>query len=172
MYRPPGASETYYEQMVDVLEHFTNCTNHVIVMGDFNYNCAPDVNDCRHINHIEQLTGLSRIVSAPTRVTMTTSRLIDIIFTSDPEKHVMTGVVLLSLSDHHMPYTIIRNSTVTSIATNTITFRNYKTFVHAALKKDVYEAMPHVTQRISSENLDVHEAWIAWTQVFFDMLLY
>ena len=79
MYRPPSASEKYYEQMVDVLEHFTNCNNHVIVMSDFNYNCAPDGNDCCHISHIEQLTRLSQIVIALTRVAMTTSSLIDII---------------------------------------------------------------------------------------------
>ena len=103
-------------------------------MGDFNYNCAPDVNDCRHISHIEQLTGLSQVVSASTRVTMITSSLIDIILTSDPEEHVMTGVIPLSLSDPYMPNTIIRNSTVNSTATNTITFRNYKKIVRAAFK--------------------------------------
>ena len=58
MYRPPSASETDYEQMVDVLRHFTNCTSCVTVMGDFNYNYAPDVNGCRRISHIKQLTGL------------------------------------------------------------------------------------------------------------------
>ena len=81
MYRPPSASEKYYEQMVDILEHFTKCTNRIIVSADFNYNCAPD---CRHISHIEQLKVLSQVVSGPTRITMTTSSLIDIILTYDP----------------------------------------------------------------------------------------
>jgi exonuclease III len=52
MYRPPSAGGQYHEHMVDVVEHFTNCANHVIVTGDFTYNCAPDVKDCCHISHI------------------------------------------------------------------------------------------------------------------------
>jgi len=59
----------------DVLEHVTICANHVIVAGDFNHNCQPDVNECRSIGHIEELTRLSQIVSVPTRVIMTTSSL-------------------------------------------------------------------------------------------------
>ena len=63
---------------------------------------------------------------------ISTIRMLVMKLTSDPEKHVISGVIPLSLSDHYMPYTIIRTSTVISTATNS--FRNDKTFVPTVFK--------------------------------------
>ena len=69
-------------------------------MGDLSLDCSNDnTNDSNaRIDFIEQITGLRQIVNEPTRVTHTTSTLIDVIVTNDPDRHVVAGVIPLSHS--------------------------------------------------------------------------
>ena len=82
VYRPPSADSQYYDNMVDVIDHFANNDDHLIVIGDLNIDCSNEnTNDSNaRIDFIEQITGLRQIVNEPTRVTLTTSTLIDVIF--------------------------------------------------------------------------------------------
>ena len=50
---------------------------------------------------------LNKLVQEATRVTPTSSTLIDLIFTNMPDKHTATGVVNLSISDHYLTYTSV-----------------------------------------------------------------
>ena len=51
---------------------------------------------------------MRQLVTSPTRVTLTTSTLIDVLFNNDHNCHVMTGVGLYdtALSDHYLVYTV------------------------------------------------------------------
>ena len=74
-----------------------------VFLGDFNLNAftSKDVTD------IEQLLQLTQLVQEATRVTPTSSTLIDLIFTNMPDMHTATGVVNLSISDHYLTYTSV-----------------------------------------------------------------
>ena len=130
--------------MVDVIDHFANNDDHLIVLVDLNIDCFNDnTNDSNaRIDFIEQITGLRQIVNETTRVTLTTSTctrigLIDVIFTNDPDRHVVTGVIPLSLSDHYMPFTVINYHKPCTNVHNTISFRDFKRFDEVSFKTDL-----------------------------------
>ena len=71
-------------------------------MGDLNYDYNPVLVQSNKLHQIEVLYGMQQLISSPTRVTLTTSSLIDVILSNDHESHVLTGVYHTSLSDHYM----------------------------------------------------------------------
>ena len=167
MYRPPSTCHTYYDAMVDILDTITCEDDDVVLMGDLNYNYVYDETLSRNpINYIEQLTGLSQIITQPTRVTLTSSSLLDVILTTNPTHHIKTNVVPISMSDHYMLYTVINCKLVQTKEPITITVRNYKKFTQDNFKRDLYERMPDVQYRIINDHLNVNEAWSFWKDTF------
>ena len=65
----------------------------------------------------------------PTRVTLNTSTLIDVIFSNDYQSHGETGVYETSVSDHYLIYTVYCKLNATKLGTHKVTkFRNYNKF--------------------------------------------
>ena len=48
------------------------------------------------------MCSFQQLTHLPTRVTLNTETIIDLIFTSCPEKHAMSGVIPVTLNDHFM----------------------------------------------------------------------
>ena len=72
---------------------------------------------------------MKQLVAVPTRVTLNTSSLLDIISSTDHESHSITGVYHTSLRDHYMIYTVYdRMRTTHDSNNNVLKFRNYKKF--------------------------------------------
>ena len=59
-----SSDTNYYDDMVDVIAHFSNIEGHAMVMGDLNFDCSdPDKDSAKSIDFIEHLAGLSQIVN-------------------------------------------------------------------------------------------------------------
>ena len=58
------------------------------------------------LNSLYELYQLSQLINEPTRVTMTTSSLIDHVVTNTPEKISHSGVVHTGISDHSLVTTV------------------------------------------------------------------
>ena len=72
---------------------------------------------------------MKQLVTVPTRVTLNTSSLLYIIFSTDHESHTITGVYHASLSDHYMIYTVYgRVRTTHDSNSKVLMFINYKKF--------------------------------------------
>ena len=69
---------------------------------------------------------MRQLINSRTRVTLTTSTLIDVVFSTQHESHVVTGVYDISLSDHYMTYTIYSKIAHKTRLHKDIMFRNYK----------------------------------------------
>lgn len=52
---------------------------------------------------------MSNLIRQPTRVTSTSSTLIDVILTNKPRSFLASGVFDLGLSDHHLIYAVTRS---------------------------------------------------------------
>ena len=107
VYRPPD--------QYDFLEHFSEAINNtynfvnqeVYILGDFNINLIKN----KHISNLMKpyvevcsLHGLKQLIDSPTRITETSSTLLDHILTNSHEKVSQFGVLDLSLSDHQIIY--------------------------------------------------------------------
>ena len=76
---------------------------------------------------------LSQVLDKPTRITMTTSSLIDHIVTNTPEKISYSGVIHTGISDHSLVFAI-RKISVVKKHEHSIEIRNMKNFN----KKKIY----------------------------------
>ena len=75
-------------------------------MGDLNCNMHDGSNyNSSTLTNILDIYGLmSQLISEPTRITPTSSTLIDLCITSSPEKISKAGVVHLGISDHSLVF--------------------------------------------------------------------
>ena len=128
MYRPPSASRDYYSGMLEQLDFVNVNHDKAILMGNLNFNYKID--ESLHSNplyHIESLYDMKQLVLEPTRVTLTTSTLLDVILSNVSDLHARTGVYRISLSDHYMVYSLLKFPR-NKHKHNEIEFRNYKNF--------------------------------------------
>ena len=83
---------------------------------------------------------MNKHTTSPSRVTLTTPNVIDIMFTIDHSSHVMTGVYDIALSDHYLIYTVFSKSFVRKErAHKEIKFRNYRKFSPEVFRKEPLE---------------------------------
>ncbi len=130
IYRPPDTDNRYYESMLDEIEKAKNINENVLLLGDLNFNYKIDETLSKNpIKYIEDIYDMRQLVNSPTRVTMETSSLLDVVLSTFYEKHTNTKVLKNSLSDHYCVITTI--STVIGNSKNkhrVTTFRDYKNF--------------------------------------------
>ena len=80
------------------------------ILGDLNCNLLQEKAlfnvPTSKLNSIYELYQLSQLINEPTRVTLTTSSLIDHVVTNTPEKISHSGVVHTGISDHSLIYAV------------------------------------------------------------------
>ena len=93
MYRPPSAAHDYYDKMIKNIELVSMLNKEIVIFGDliFNYKLNESLSS-NPVHLIENLFQLSQIVTEPTRKTLTSSTLLDVILTSVHEKHLESRV--------------------------------------------------------------------------------
>ena len=82
----------------------------------------------KKLNSLFELYQLSQLIDEPTRITMTTSSLIDHIITNTPEKISHSGVIHTGISDHSLVFAIRKIRIIQTKEKNTIEVRNMKNF--------------------------------------------
>ena len=105
IYRPPSANSVYYDDMLSEIQRAHDICSNVIVMGDLNYDYINDDTLSRNpVFNIEMLFNMKQLIEEPTRVTVNTKSLLDVILTSDHESHDNTTVINTPMSDHDCVY--------------------------------------------------------------------
>ena len=109
-YRPPSALIESFKKLEGNLEFFNKENKEMITMGDTNCDFSPkiadeyssSINNTAHLAEIYDLFGLTQMIGEPTRVTLTSSTLIDHIATNKPKNVVTSGVsgITLKLGTH------------------------------------------------------------------------
>ena len=105
IYRPPDTSDYFPPDFDELFQNnLTNNMNQyreVIVMGDFNINYLVR-NDHKEQKQFLNLQGFDQLISKPTRITDTSTTLIDLTLTNDKSKISHETIIPLSLSDHEI----------------------------------------------------------------------
>ena len=135
-YRPPSALVETFKKLEGNLEYFDRENKEMIIMGDTNCDFSSKVadeycsslNNTAHLAEIYDLFGLTQIIREPTRVTLTSSPLIDHIATNKPENVVASGVFSITLSDHYLVYVTRKLMGSTKRKRKTISTRKMKNF--------------------------------------------
>ena len=164
IYRPPNSAVNYFDNIINVLDDIM-ADYQCIILGDLNYNYVMDESlYANPITYMSQMFGLTQLVTEPTRVTMSSSTLIDVILSTMPTSHVSTGVIQLTMSDHFMPYTIIACQSQKHIA-KFITIRDFKCFNHASFISDIEQTFTNFILD-DLESIDINNTWNRWKAMF------
>lgn len=166
IYRPPSAGTEYYNDILDVFEKALSENKVTVISGDLNFNFTNDETLYNNpLHYIENLYGLTQLITDFTRVTNSSRSIIDIIFTSDPSLHVTSGVYKICLSDHYLTYTILGQSkpALEKQKHNKVRYRSYKEFNLNNFLSDLNNSniLNHI---LDSESIE--EAWTQWKNEF------
>lgn len=136
LYRPPSAPSSYFDAIFDCIEEISVNHEEVILMGDLNIDCS--ARSARSpVSYMEVAFELHQIVTSKTRVTDSSSTLIDVILTRKPEKHTLTDVLETTFSDHFMTFTVYVANERARQKHKVMTFKDYKYFNADAFLNDL-----------------------------------
>lgn len=140
MYRPPDTLLSSFDTYLTLSLITASLQNKPIyILGDGN--CGILKPDCRGaiaLSNFCHIFKLSQLVSRPTRVTKTTESLIDVIITSNPQQVIETDVMPSSISDHDLPYGVLRIKKERCKFTY-MTGRSFKRYAADRFDKDMSE---------------------------------
>ena len=111
-YRPPSCPVESFNKLEKILSFLDKENKEIILLGDTNCDLSPKPagqpmdNDSKHLLDLYELFSFKQLIEEPTRVTLTTSSIIDHLATTCARNIVRSGVQEISMSDHFMVYCI------------------------------------------------------------------
>ena len=101
IYRPPSATVESFSQIESLLKNVDNENKEIYLLGDLNCNLLDQSNSsAKHLHSIMQLYQLTQVIDKPTRITESSSTLLDVCITSCPERIAFHDVIHMGVSDH------------------------------------------------------------------------
>ena len=155
-YRPPNSTSEWIDLFEEGLSIVQTTGLEMIIMGDFNIDMQTNSN--RKWQTLIQLFDLSQLISQPTRVTETSSTIIDHIYTSNPDVIVKSFVSNYAISDHFpvcttrkINYKIVKSEHITT------SYRCFKRFNENAFLNDLSSDLDNFITTSSNINDDISE---------------
>ena len=140
-YRPPDSTVDKFDVFESLVGRLDTLNVEFYIMGDINCNLgAPELDhNSRLLNDIANLFTLHQLIDEPTRVSLTSSTLIDLIFTNCSDRLSCSGVYPTTISDHSLVYPYRKRSTgVQSGNHSTVTYRRFKNFDPTKFRNDTF----------------------------------
>ena len=142
-YRPPSAPVASFNKLEKALSFLDKEGKEMILIGDTNCNLTakttyqPIDNDSKHMVDLYGLFSFIQLIGEPTRITVTTSSIIDHVATTCARNVVKSGVLQVSLSDHYLVYCVCRFNGAVEKGHKMITTRKMKHVCKEAFLADV-----------------------------------
>ena len=166
IYRNPASQTSWYDSFTSMLDDVPLNLTNLYLLGDFNVDLSKEKNVTW--DSIITLFGLNQMVKTPTRVTTSSSTLIDHIYTTTPDLVESVSVPPLSVSDHFPVCCQIstkvpkqRQKQHTSIL-----YRSMKNFHMGSFCHDLHLAPFHHVYNFSEPD----EALSCWYSLFLPIL--
>ena len=172
LYRPPNSPVEYLAKIQNLFDKIDHEDIEMHLMGDLNCNLL-QLNPSHEIKILKDMLDmgqLSQLIQNPTRITLSTSTLIDLHITNDPNKVINTGVLHLGISDHSLIYAIRKKNpkVESSNKHNVIQIRSYKKFNASDFYNDIETCCWEDFNNCVS--LDPNEMWLKWKNMFLSIL--
>ena len=166
-YRPPHSNPDQFDLFERFLSKCDNENKEFLIIGDINCDWSATQHDSstKRLIFLSTLYNLHQLIAEPTRVTKTSSTLIDLILTNQPEHISCSGVIDLGLSDHSLIYAIRKHLTPRSKQTRK-EVHNYKRFN----ERDFIDDLSNVPWFIISQFIDPNDCWRVWHSLFCEVL--
>nr|CAI5829862.1 unnamed protein product [Callosobruchus analis] len=139
VYRSPAEDVTTFLSIFeDTLSSVHMAVDKLVCTADFNINMF-NINNRQvdQMNTIMSTFDLKQIIDEPTRITFSTSTLIDLIMVNSDSEIVDTGTFDTNLSDHFITYLQIQID-ASPTEPKLVTMRNIKNFNYEQFEHDLY----------------------------------
>ena len=165
VYRPPSAKSEWIELFEKELSVAQTTGLEIILMGDFNIDYSPRVNQKWH--RMVQLFDLSQLVKEPTRITESTATIIDHVYSTHPEHITECFISHFSISDH-FPVCFSRkiNCKISKNDHITTTYRCFKHFDESRFLTDLEIEFSN----FSADSSDIDLDFFTWHQLIMKHL--
>lgn len=101
IYRPPSGCIAAFFRFLDGLFSYANDTDCLLVLGgDFNIDVSKNCGTAADFLAILEGNGFFNVTELPTRVTSSTSSLLDMFITNSSKDRIISGVLSCGISDH------------------------------------------------------------------------
>ena len=166
-YRPPNSLHELFTHINTLLGKLDSENVEHFLMGDLNCDLqSKDNGNVRALLNITDIYGLEQLINEPTRITPSTSTLIDLIFTNRPENVYRSGVSHVAISDHSLVYAYRKISIPTfSKGVNLITYRQFKHFNSANFYADILAQPWDEIKQL----YDPNDMWRRWKELFLNV---
>ncbi|XP_071954198.1 uncharacterized protein [Antedon mediterranea] len=112
----------------------------VIILGDFNVDVSSNnLSKNKWVSQFCNMFNLTQLIKDPTRITCTTSTIIDLIFSSEPLNIFQYGVIPYGVSDHFITYCTRKIVKIPIKRHKTIKIRSMKSFSSELLTSKLNE---------------------------------
>ena len=105
------------------------------------------------------------MIKEPTRVTSTSSSLIDLVFTNQPNNISNSGVIDLGMSDHSLSYAV-KKVTMPKYRQTGSKVRNFKRFNET----DFIEELSGIPWYLATQYMNPNDNWHVWKSFFLEAL--
>lgn len=167
-YRPPDSTVELFSHFESVLGKLDSEGLEHIILGDMNadYLVRSTDSTTKALLNVTDLYNLEQLINEPTRITPTSRKAIDLIFTSHPENVVCNGVSHLGLSDHSLIYVYRKIAIPVAVkGHNIVITRDYKHFNSEMFRNDIAALPWDFLANFSNPN----EMWSAWKSSFLEV---
>ena len=164
-YRPPGTSLDLFSDYEECITKMDYENKEVITIGDFNCDwnnlgertISPQT---KRIVDLAQTFQYEQLIKESTRITETSSTLIDLAFSNKPELIIDSGVEHIGISDHSMIY-VCRKVSIPRKEPKIVNTRQYKYFEINAFRSDLNEIF-QIQSNLTNPNI----LWEEWKSKF------
>ncbi|MCG8047471.1 MAG: reverse transcriptase domain-containing protein, partial [Candidatus Thiodiazotropha endolucinida] len=165
VYRPPNAQAVWVELFEEELSIAQATGLEMVLMGDFNIDYRSNVNQ-KWLSMV-QLFDLSQLVTEPTRVTESTSTIIDHVYTTHPEHITECFIPHFSISDH-FPVCFTRkiNFKISKNHHVSTTYRCFKNFDDSTFLSNLEDEL----SSFAANSSDLDEDYLAWHRIIMKHL--
>ncbi len=168
IYRPPSASVDSFATIEQLVQTIDDENKEFYILGDLNANMLDTSNNAtKNLNSIMELYQLSQTINTPTRVTTTSSSLLDVCLTPTPTRLITSQVIPIAISDHYMIFVVRKiNIQRKQNSHKKVEIRNLKYFNAESFQADLRGQ----EWELLDSNLCVDEMWNTWKTLFLNIL--
>ena len=156
IYKSPLIPYSVYAATHENIVAITSKYEHVLIMGDMNINhLLPESSACKFFTtYLTEPFAFSQVITEPTRITATSSTLIDLMLTSSPENVKAHGVVdTPGISDHCMIF-MAYSLKKPKFKAKMITRRDFRKFNKDAYMRDMEFAPWGNIEAVDDDDID------------------
>ena len=166
MYRPPNSKVEFIDRFENFIDIVSREGKEMILLEDFNKNLLNEHKDIEWDNFVTS-SGPSQLVCDLTRVTNTSSTLIDHIYTNFDENIAHVHVCKISISDHLAVFGNCKlNNCVKSNTHKTITYRSFKNFDKSSFISEMHRVPWEIIEYFN----DISEIVEVWNNMFLEIV--